>query len=73
MSRRWMTRQQFAQVRHFIGELLRQWQFQPLTGTAAARVVKCAMHKKTFKKTGAGIVSPLLQAEKPSARRRDKQ
>ena len=49
-----------AQIGHFIGELLRYRQFQPLAGATAARVIECAVHNKTFKKTGAGIVSPLL-------------
>ena len=49
-----------AQIGHFIGELLGYRQFQPLAGAAATRVIKCAMHNKTFIKTGAGIVSPLL-------------
>ena len=52
--------QKRAQIGHFIGELLGYRQFQPLAGAAATRVIKCAMHNKTFIKTGAGIVSPLL-------------
>ena len=52
--------QQTLEIGHFGRKLLVYRLLNPLTGTATMGIIKCALHRKTLRKSGAWIVSPLL-------------